>query len=274
MASFGTRVVHISAWQNKSRAMKLALMLLIAAFTGGGAFASAQQAWETLINLAAPGLQITSAALVSEGPFVLPNAAPETQPYVLPAFCRVAGVVTPEVRFELWMPKQWNKKLLAVGNGGLAGSIAFGAMVKPLRRGYATSSTDTGHVGDSTDGAWALGHYERVFDFADRAVHVMAEADKIIIRAYYGARPAHSYFNGCSQGGHEALIEAQRYPEDFDGIIAGDPANNWTRHYIGAHLWIAVALDGDGYIPNSKVSLIAQAVNNACDALDGVKDGV
>ena len=264
----------MSAWQNKSRAMKLALILLIAAFTGGGTFASAQQACETLINVAAPGLQITSAALVSEGPFVLPNAAPETQPYVLPAFCRVAGVVTPEVRFELWMPKQWNKKLLAVGNGGLAGSIAFGAMVKPLRRGYATSSTDTGHVGDSTDGSWALGHYERVFDFADRAVHVMAEADKIIIRAYYGARPAHSYFNGCSQGGHEALIEAQRYPEDFDGIIAGDPANNWTRHYIGAHLWIAVALNGDGYIPNSKVSLIAQAVNNACDALDGVKDGV
>lgn len=254
--------------------MRLSFILLAAAFAGGSTIASAQQACEALINLTAPGLQITSAVSVAAGPFNLPNAAPEARAQVLPAFCRVAGVVAPEVRFEFWMPKQWNKKLLAVGNGGLAGSIAFGAMVKPLRRGYATSSTDTGHVGDATDGAWALGHYERVFDFADRAVHVMAEADKIVLQAYYGVRPEHSYFNGCSQGGHEALIEAQRYPEDFDGIIAGDPANNWTRHYIGAHLWIALALDGDGYIPNSKVALIAQAVDNACDALDGIKDGV
>ena len=102
----------------------------------------------------------------------------------------------------------------------------------------------------------------------------MAEADKTILGAFDGSQPKHSYFNGCSQGGHEALIEAQRYPKDFDGIIAGDPANNWTRHYIGGHLWVALALEGDGYIPASKVPLIAEAVNNACDALDGVKDGV
>ena len=98
----------------------------------------------------------------------------------------------------------------------------------------------------TNDGTWALGHYERIVDFADRGVHVMAEADKVILKAFYGNLPAHSYFNGCSQGGHEALIEAQRYPDDFDGIIAGDPANNWTRHYAGGHLWSAMAMEGDG----------------------------
>jgi feruloyl esterase len=96
-------------------------------------------------------------------------------------------------------------------------------MAKPLNQGYATSSTDTGHQGSSTDGEWALGNYDRIVNFADRATHLMAEADKLILKAYYSAQPAHSYFSGCSQGGHEAMIEAQRYPADFDGIIAGDP---------------------------------------------------
>ena len=156
----------------------------------------------------------------------------------------------------------------------IRGAISFAAMVTPLQLGYATSSTDTGHSASQNDGSWALGHYDRVVDFADRAVHVMTIADKGILRAFYGAAPAHSYFQGCSQGGHEALIEAQRYPADFDGIIAGDPANNWTRHYIGGHLWAGSRMEGDGYIPAEKVTAIAEAVNNACDALDGVKDGV
>ena len=102
----------------------------------------------------------------------------------------------------------------------------------------------------------------------------MAEADKVILNRFYAAQPAHSYFNGCSQGGHEAMIEAQRYPNDFDGIVAGDPANNWTRHYIGGHLWNALAVDGDGYLTQDKVQILADAVNAQCDALDGVKDGV
>jgi feruloyl esterase len=250
-------------------------LIFVALALASSASVYAQQSCEKLTGIAVPGLQITSAVSVPAGPFALPNAAPGTSPQTLPAFCRVAAVAAPEIRFELWMPKKWNKKLLAVGNGGLAGAIAFGAMVKPLRLGYATSSTDTGHTGsDSTDGSWALGHYQRLVDFADRAVHVMAEADKTIMRAFYGSPPQHAYFSGCSQGGHEALIEAQRYPNDFDGIIAGDPANNWTRHYVGGHLWIALALEGDAYIPSTKIPLIADAVNNACDALDGIKDGV
>ncbi len=223
--------------------------------------------------MAIRGVTITSAASVTAGSFTLPVATPGATVQV-PDFCRVAATVDKEVRIELWMPRQWNLKLLAVGNGGLAGSISYAPMVKPLQQGYATSSTDTGHQGKGTDGEWALGNYERIVNFADRSTHLMAEADKVILRAFYGAQPAHAYFSGCSQGGHEAMIEAQRYPADFDGIIAGDPANNWTHHYIGGHLWIAMAMDGDGYIPASKIHILADAVNDKCDALDGVKDGV
>jgi feruloyl esterase len=234
--------------------------------------AAAQQPCENLKTLTLPNVTITSAASVPAGPFTLPGA--NGRSVNVPAFCRVAGVVAPEVKFELWMPAEWNRKFLAVGNGGLAGSISFAAMTGPLQQGYATSSTDTGHSAGTNDGSWALNHFERVVDFADRAIHVMAEADKAILHAFYGSQPARAYFSGCSQGGHEALIEAQRYPADFDGIVAGDPANFWTHHYIGGHLWAALAMEGDGYVPAAKIPAIADAVNNACDALDGVKDGV
>lgn len=246
----------------------LALAVLGAACPGW-----AQQSCESLASMAIRGVTITSAASVTAGSFTLPVATPGASVQV-PDFCRVAATVDKEVRMELWMPRQWNHKLLAVGNGGLAGSISYAPMVKPLQQGYATSSTDTGHQGKGTDGEWALGNYERIVNFADRSTHLMAETDKVILRAFYGAQPAHAYFSGCSQGGHEAMIEAQRYPADFDGIIAGDPANNWTHHYIGGHLWIAMAIDGDGYIPASKIHILADAVNDKCDALDGVKDGV
>lgn len=234
--------------------------------------AVAQTPCENLKTLALPNVTITLATSVPAGSFALPS--PPNRSVTVPAFCRVAATVAPEVKFELWMPAQWNHKYLAVGNGGLAGSISYAAMAGPLGQGYATSSTDTGHSGSTNDGSWALGHYERIVDFADRAIHVMAEADKAILDAFYGSQPKYSYFTGCSQGGHEAMIEAQRYPADFDGIVAGDPANYWTHHYIGGHLWAALAMQGDGYIPASKVAVIADAVNNACDTLDGVKDGV
>ena len=233
-----------------------------------------QQPCEKLMSASMRGITITSAVTVPSGPFTLPGGGTRNATVQAPAFCRVAATVGMEVRFELWMPAQWNNKLLAVGNGGLAGSISYAPMVKPLQLGYATSSTDTGHVSGTNDASWALGHFERIVDLADRGVHLMAQADKVILNAFYGTHPVHSYFNGCSLGGHEALIEAQRYPGDFDGIIAGDPANNWTHHYVGGHLWSAVATDGDSYIPASKVHILADAVNEACDLVDGIKDGV
>lgn len=232
--------------------------------------AAAQQPCENLTHLTLPRVTITAATSVPAGNFTPPN---QTAPIDAPAFCRVSAVIAPEVRFELWMPVQWNRKLLAVGNGGLAGTINYRQMTEPLERGYATSSTDTGHQGAGNDATWALGHMQRVIEFAHQSVHAMAEADKAIIEAFYGARPAHAYFSGCSQGGQEALMSAQRYPRDFDGIIAGDPANFWTHNQI-SHLWMVTVTQGDSYIPASKVPAIASAVNEACDALDGIKDGI
>ncbi|HLH00697.1 MAG TPA: tannase/feruloyl esterase family alpha/beta hydrolase [Bryobacteraceae bacterium] len=243
--------------------------LTIAAFPSFG-----QRPCESLKTLTVPGLTIDSATSVTAGSFTLPTRGARNATVQVPDFCRVSGVIAPESKFELWMPAQWNHKFLTVGNGGLAGSISYAPMVVPLQQGYATSSTDTGHDGNSNDGSWALGHFERVVDFAHRSVHTLAETDKILLQTFYGNSPSHSYFSGCSAGGMQAMQEAQRYPMDYDGIIAGDPANNWVHHYIGGHLWAALAMTGDGYIPTSKIQLIADAVNNACDALDGIKDGV
>jgi feruloyl esterase len=229
-----------------------------------------QQPCESLTNLALPNVTISQATTVPHGKFTPPG---QNEPVDVPAFCRVAGVVTPEVKFELWMPVEWNRKLLVVGNGGLAGSINFRSMLEPLERGYATSSTDTGHESRGNEANWAVGHMERVIDFAHRAIHVTSQADKAVIEAFYGGRPTHSYFSGCSQGGQEALMSAQRYPKDFDGIIAGDPANFWTHNQVN-HVWTVLATRGDSYIPASKVPLLAAAVNQACDALDGIQDGV
>jgi feruloyl esterase len=238
--------------------------------------AFAQQPCANLTSLKLPGVTIKSATPVAAGSFELPGSPGRGGNLInVPAFCRVVAFADQEVQIELWMPEQWNKKLLAIGNGGLAGTVPYAGLVRPLLKGYAASGTDTGHQGANTnDGSWALGHYERIVNFADRGTHLMAETDKAILRAFYGNRPQHSYFNGCSQGGHEALIEAQRYPADFDGIVAGDPANYWTHHYAGGHLYSGMLMDGDGYIPSSKIQLIGDAVNEQCDALDGVKDGV
>jgi feruloyl esterase len=245
------------------------LALLIAAVCMAGV-ALAQQPCGDLKNLTLADVTISLAAPVPAGSFTVPGTQSRT--VQMPAFCRVVGVIWPEVDFELWMPAQWNRKFLGVGNGGFAGTISYSAMISPLQAGYATGSTDTGHK--ASDTTWAVGHFERVVDFGHRAIHAMTQTDKAILRAFYGAAPAHSYFEGCSNGGRQALMEAQRYPADYDGIIAGDPGAYWTHLYTGGHLWVVRALDGDGYIPTSKVPVIANAVNKACDAMDGIEDGI
>jgi feruloyl esterase len=243
------------------------LALPLAAFA-----ADLQQPCESLGKLSLPNVTITSTEAVPAGAFLPPGGRTAV---TVAAFCRVAGFVKPEVNFEVWLPVNWNRKFLMVGNGGLAGTIAYAAMLSPLARGYATASTDTGHVADN-DGHWAEGHMQRVIDFAHRAVHVTTQAGKAITAAFYGTAAERAYFSGCSQGGQEALTEAQRYPQDYDGIIAGDPANYWTHLYMGGHLWIMQALESDpaGYIPAAKTKMIGDAVYAACDALDGIKDGI
>jgi len=236
---------------------------------------SSEQHCEEIARLNLPRIAIRSATVVQAGPFRLPNAGPNATPFNVPEFCRVVAVVRPELDFEIWLPEKWNRKYQAVGNGGLAGTFPFNAMVDPLERGYAISSTNTGHVNaNGGDATWALGHMDRVINYGQRGVHEMALASKAIIQVYYGRTPTHSYFNGCSYGGKQALTEVQKYPDDFDGVIAGDPANWTTRHYTASHMWVTQALEGDSWIPPAKVQVLADAVNAACDALDGIRDGV
>ncbi len=146
-------------------------------------------------------------------------------------------------------------------------------MAASVINGYASSSTDTGHEGPATSAGWALGHYEKIVDFAYRAIHETAENSKSVIRTYYGRAAKHSYFDGCSNGGRQGLVEAQRYPADYDGIISGAPANFWTHNFAG-FIWDQQALQGDAQIPATKMTTIENAALAACDALDGVKDGV
>ncbi|MCU1328982.1 MAG: tannase/feruloyl esterase family alpha/beta hydrolase [Bryobacterales bacterium] len=199
----------------------------------------------------------------------------------LPAFCRVSGSLHPttdsDIRFEVWLPASgWNGKFQGVGNGGFAGTIGYGGLVDAVKHGYATASTDTGHSERvNTNAAWALGHPEKVIDFGYRAVHETAVTAKALIRAFYGEGPKRSYFSSCSNGGRQALMEAQRFPEDYDGIIAGAPAYDWTRLISASGENVrAMLVDPGGYFGPSKLPAIQAAALAQCDALDGVKDGV
>jgi feruloyl esterase len=196
----------------------------------------------------------------------------------LPAFCRVVGVVNPAINFEVWLPsatgeKHWNGKFNGVGTGDLAGFINYEAMIKALARGYATASTDTGHVKENE--TWALGHPELLVDYVSRGIHMTARAGKAVTEAYYGEAPAYSYFTGCSGGGDHALSEAQRYPADYDGIVAGAPPISKTHKWPGElyAAWVTHR-NAESFIPPEKLPMISKAALEACDGLDGIKDGV
>jgi feruloyl esterase len=178
-----------------------------------------------------------------------------------------------DIKVELWMPAGWNGKFQAVGNGAFNGTINYAAMATALARGYAVASTDTGHVGGGA--AWAPGHPEKVVDFGWRAVHEMVVASKRIVAAHYRSAPRFSYWNGCSAGGRQAMKEAQRFPEDFDGVIAGAPGLDWTGRAAQANR-IAKVLDASSAARLSAAhrELLHARILDACDALDGVKDGL
>lgn len=241
--------------------------------------ASAAQC-ESLTSLKLPDTVIVSARFLPAGPFTIPGSpsqqgAPSREPIALPAFCRVEATVKPAVRFEVWLPiSGWNGNLEAVGNGGFAGSISYSAMVAALKAGYVTASTDTGHSGG--DAEWALGHPELIVDYGYRAIHEMTLKAKMLIESFYGTGVRLSYFNGCSNGGRQGLMEAQRYPDDYNGVLAGAPANYLTHLYPGGMLWLVIATlrDPDNYIPTNKLTAIEDASLAACDELDGLKDGL
>jgi feruloyl esterase len=252
--------------------LRWALAVLLAAPT----FASS---CDSLAALALPDTSITMAQVVPAGQFTPPTdrqaKAKSPNPYKdLPEFCRVAATLRPsadsDIRVEVWLPIHgWNQKFQAVGNGGWAGVISYSAMADAIRTGYASASTDTGHVGGR--GTFALDHPEKLTDFSWRSEHEMTVKAKAVIKAFYGSAPRLSYWNGCSTGGRQGLKEAQKFPEDYDGIIAGAPANR-----TAISLWIADAVlkDPASYIPPSKYSIIHKAALAACDASDGLKDGL
>lgn len=229
---------------------------------------------ESLMSLKLPATTITLAKV--EAAAELPAKARAAKP--LPDVCRVAATLRPssdsEIKMEIWMPvSNWNGKYLAVGNGAFNGTISYDAMMASLARGYATSSTDTGHTGGGA--AWALGHPEKVIDFGWRAMHETAVASKQLIESYYGKDPQFSYFNGCSAGGRQGMKAAQRFPADFDGIIAGAPGLDWTGRAAGAvRIEKRLQQNEAARLGQAERQLLHSAVMQSCDLNDGVKDGV
>src|SRR5688572_2865341 len=254
---------------------------------------------ESLTSLTNPTTTVTMAQTVARGAFTQPGRggrlttaaqgaaqagaanAPTTPPpnpfAALPAFCRVAVTLKPtpqsDIKAEVWLPASgWNGKLQVVGNGAFAGSISYPAMGTAMRAGYAAASTDTGHTGGAAN---TVVNKEVLTDFAHRAIHETTAAAKRVVDGFYGAAPKLSYFNGCSTGGRQALTEAQKYPDDFDGIIAGDAAAHGLDLAFG-QLWFYQAMSKNpaSVIPREKFAVMHTAVLQACDANDGARDGV
>jgi hypothetical protein len=230
-----------------------------------------------LKQLQLPDTTITMAEAVTSGEVSGPEIAKPLRE--LPPSCRVTGILHPSsdsvIRFEVWLPESdWNQRYLGVGNGGFAGSIGYQSLAGNLKRGFATAGSDAGHQATGEDASWAYQHPEKIKDFGWRAVHLTAQRAKDIIKTYYAKPASKSYFDSCSDGGREALMEAQRFPEDYDGILAGAPANAWT-HLISSGMSITQQTMSDpaGYISNLKLPAVQRASLAACDASDGVKDG-
>ena len=231
---------------------------------------------DSLKTLSLPRATITSVEAVASGTQAPGRGRGAAAP--LPAHCRVAVTLAPSadshIEMELWLPSEnWNGKFLAVGNGGWAGSISFDAMASGLRRGYATASNDTGHKGGSAE--FALGHPEKLVDFGYRAMHEMAVQSKALIQAFYRRAPQLSYYQGCSTGGRQGLMAAQRYPDDFDAIVAGAPVYNVVHLNVSqVSLQVGMLKNPASLVPAEKRTLLANAVVAACDQRDGVKDGI
>jgi feruloyl esterase len=236
---------------------------------------------ESLTSLAVKGGTVTLAQTVAPGGFMPPagraGGTSGANPFAtLAGFCRVAVALKPaprsEIKAEVWMPSSgWNGKLQVVGNGGFAGTISYPAMARALAAGYASASTDTGHTGPSSN---TFANEDALIDFAYRAIHETTVAAKTTVDGFYGSAPRFSYFAGCSTGGRQALTAAQRYPEDFNGIVAGAPASHTSTQAFG-QIWFAQALsDPAATLPREKLSLVHDAVLKACDGLDGANDGM
>jgi feruloyl esterase len=274
----------------------VALALLVSVALVGIAQAGKPSTCAALANLRLPNTTITSASIVPAGPLSQvtigdpyaaegttsplptcssPNASPQ-----LPSFCRVtAGIATPgapePINIEVWLPLQgWNGKFEHMGNHGFAGEIEYADMGPELLKGYAVAATDTGHAGGSAT-AWMQNEVQ-ILNYGFRGIHEATVASKAIITAAFGQEPRFSYFNGCSTGGKEGLMEAQRYPDDYDGINVGGSANFAQIHNREEYVWNGQVTFGNAATPLgvTQTALVNAGAIKACDALDGVVDGV
>lgn len=250
--------------------------LLLAALGAKPALAATR--CQDLARLQAPNVTITTAARV-ESLVAVSAHLPPTR--LTTPLCRVKGFITPtrdsHIGFEVWLPPPgaWNHKLEAVGNGGMLGILNYRAMVPGFSRGYATMTTDLGHInhppGAAEDGTWALGHPEKVIDYAYRAEHVATLAAKRIIEDYYRAAQKHSYYAGCSAGGIQGITELLRYPKDYDGYIIGDATPDHLGQEMGA-LWdtlLASLADPTTALTVADLGLVHRAVLRQCVGKDG-----
>ena len=271
------RVRRSEDHKTKTRLTRIALTL---ATLGGPISIAHAGTCEQLLSLHLPNTVVHTAQSIPAGSYQPPGS---TVTYSnLPAFCRFTATVSPvpgsAIGIEIWLPtKTWNNRYQQSGNHGLGGTFYWGEMVRQLQRGYATGITDAGHTATKGpyDTAFAFGYPQRVVDFAWRAVHELAEKSKAVIIAYYGRSQRYAYFNGCSDGGREALKAAQQFPNDFNGIIAGSAVADYT-HNATKQLVTTINWKNAGITGTSGAALLtrAQAATTAeCDALDGVTDG-
>lgn len=245
----------------------------------------AERSCSALRNASIDGTRILSAEEIRPSPAwtfppslfdILARIHPGTSPDVRQPFCRVLATIGEAIKFELWLPDRWNGKYTQAGNGGLAGAINYPTMGGALAEGYATASTDLGHESRNFfDSAWMVGHKPRVIDFASRAHHLVSGSAREIIAAYYGRRPSHAYFVGCSSGGWQALTEVQKFPDDFDGVVAGAPSTDFVKLELRSTIEAQMSLrHPEGNLTPAQTKLVAAAALRQCDAEDGIADGL
>ena len=264
---------------SRPRCPLLAVVLATWAIAPAAFAAAGSEGCARLAGLELNSAQVVSAAPDSSGSFELPGGGrpiPISKP-----FCRVVVSARPskdsDIRIEVWLPFEsaWNGRLWGVGNSTWAGYIPYRAIATRLEAGYVAVGTDTGHQAKAGDSTWARGHPEKIIDYGHRGIHEAAVAAKRVAAAYYGRQAGHAYFSGCSTGGRHALMEAQRYPGDYDGIIGGDPDYDSTLLYAGIaqmqRNWMA---DPARTLPPSKIPAMQAAALAACDRADGIEDGV
>ena len=259
----------------------LSLALFAAPVYAQSGTATAAACTRLAMSLSLKNTTVTGSQVVAAGAFKPPAgsaAAAARDAASLPAFCRVSLTIKPtsdsDIKSEVWLPMSgWNGKFLEEGNGAWGGSIQYAALGAGLRRGYAVASTDTGHTGD--DASFAVGHPEKLIDFGYRSIHETAVQGKAAVAALYGTQPRLAYFEGCSGGGRMSFMEAQRFPADFDAIIAGAPGYNRTDSaFQTLGMMQATHASKESFIPPAKYAVIHKAALDACDANDGLKDNL